>query len=154
MLLCNFSLKENWPLTTDKTFVLVAKGWQNQLQKAFKGDHSFAIDDCAQRIFVKYQPPGNHGACSEIGDIPSLARIEEVRRLSVSQQIPNEEPSGGCVGQPRRLGWQGYRNWSRWTKKAVLTPPPLFTKTVKLGRCILRQDGFPWDCCNANGSRV
>ena len=58
----------------DKTFVLRAMGWQNQLQKAFKGDHSFAIDDCAQRIFVNYQPPGNHGACSEIGDIPSLAR--------------------------------------------------------------------------------
>ena len=47
---------------------------KNQLLKAFKGDHSFAIDDFAQRIFVKYQPPGNHGACSEIGDIPSLAR--------------------------------------------------------------------------------
>ena len=29
---------------------------------------------------------------------------EEGRRPSGGQQIPNEEPSGGCVGQPRRPG--------------------------------------------------
>ena len=29
---------------------------------------------------------------------------EEGRRPSGGQQIPNEEPSGGCVGQPWRPG--------------------------------------------------
>ena len=150
MLLCNFSLKENWPLTTDKTFVLMANQRDDKISCRML---SRGIIPLLLTIVLKgYSLNTNHLAIM----VPAvrLAISEEGRRPSGGQQIPNEEPSGGCVGQPRRPGWQGYRNWSRWTKKAVLTPPPLFTTTVKLGRCILRHDGFPWDCCNANGSRV